>query len=448
MSRLLKITYAGLTIGKDQADASYNLTDKIKLGSSYPEFSISFDVVVSNATRSSFLSAEAALIAAYRKPDQALTVVLGSTDRYDYDPSDNTGFNARATCAKVGGLEDTANSARYRCSVTVQLPANLSGRDGRQSSTVTVDANPSEKRTVTIEGAYTALSSNSASAQYASAVETYCSGVLTAVGGTYNLLPHTYAYDDQNKVLSFKRVYKEVDFAESLSGTDDAAICDQQFVIDRAELPADGDWDKDVQPLQRLTVAYSCWVKKSQTTDLKTLYEATIRPHILAQVQAVTTGTVVVVNERPSFDLAEHRIACAMELAASVGGQFIQADIEVSDEQSLGVVLVPVWDGLPFSRDRYDVPQTHVKTIDRVVTWIGEPGTSTTPAVNRFVLVGRGTRVRRTRVGRPSDFIKLTSVREVFRFEKADVQQVGAAGGGTRVADSEDGRGLSGVSQL
>lgn len=432
MTRILKVTYAGLTIGKDQADASYNLTDKYRVASSYSELSVEFEVVVASATRATFLAAEAALLAAYRKPDQALEVVLGSTARHDLDPADNSGFNARASCVKVGGVEDTANSARYRCSVVVQLPADLTGRSGRQSSEVSVEVTPAGKRTVTISGAYTALSANSASDQYASAVSTFCSGILTGIGGTYNLLPEQYAYDDQDKVLRFRRVYEEVFLAESQGGTDHAAIKGQQLVIERLDLPADGDWSFDVQPLQQLRATFGCYVDSAQTTDLRSLWEDTILPHIRAQAAALTGGTLVVVRAAPSFDLAENRIAAVLELAGDVGGAFFQADVDVFDDVDLGVRLVPVWDGLPYSRDRYDVQQRHAKTVDRSVTFSGEGRSLQVPAFQRFVLVGRSTTTRRTRVGRPGDYHRLTVVRDIFRYERADIRQVAAAGGGTR----------------
>ena len=445
MSRLIKITYAGLAIGKDQADSSYNLADKYKISSGYTEFSITFEVVVSNSTRSTFLTSEAALIAAYRKPDQALEVVIGSTARHDYDPADNTGFNARATCVKVGGPEDTANSSRYRCQVTVQLPADLSGRSGRQSSTVTVDTTASGKRTVTIEGSYTALSTNAATDQYAAAADTYCSGVLTAVGGTYNLLPESYVYDDQDKVLRFKRVYQEVFAAESVAATDNAAICDQRLVIERGDTQeggpwGDGGWDRKVTPLRRVRAIFSCSVKSSQTTDLKTLYEGTVLPHLDAQVNAVTGGTLVRVSATPSFDVGENRLQATVEYLADVGSSFLAADIRVTQEIDHGIRLVPVWDGSPFSRDLYHVPQAKIITVERDLTWVGPEGPSTVPNVQGYYLTFTSRTESRTRVGGigGTASVYLTLTRERFRFEKGNVLNAGApAAAGTRARSRE-----------
>lgn len=445
MSRLLKITYAGLTIGKDQADSSYNLTDKYRISHSYTEFSVSFEVVVSNSTRASFLTAESTLLTAYRKPDQAVVVNLNGTDRHNYDPSSNTGFNARATCVKLAGPEDTANSARYRCSVTIQLPADLSGRSGRQSSTVTVDTTPSGKRSITIDGVYTALSSNDAAAQYAAAADTYCSSVLTDVGGTYNLLPESYSYDDQDKVLRFRRVYQEVYKAESVSATDNAAICDQKLVVERSDTQesgpwGEGGWDRKVTPLQRIRVSYSCSVKSAQTTDLKALYEGTVLPHITNQVSALTGGTLVRVGDSPSFDLGENRLAATVDYLANTGSSFLAADIRITHEIDHGIRLVPVWDGSPFSRDKYNVPQSKVITVVRDLTWVGNEGQATVPSVAGYELTFSTRTEGRSRIGGVggTDTVYLTLTRETFRFEKANVSNASSpAAGGTRARSRE-----------
>jgi hypothetical protein len=116
----------------------------------YTEFSMTFDVVVRNATRSTFLTSEAALYAAFKQPDQKLEVFLGASTRHTFDPAANTGFNSRATIERPPSELNTANSGLYRVSVLVQLPADLSGRDGRQTSTVTVEAGLVEYNAVTV----------------------------------------------------------------------------------------------------------------------------------------------------------------------------------------------------------------------------------------------------------------------------------------------------------
>lgn len=440
MARLVKITYGSLVLGKDQTDASYVLADRCKIALGYTEFSITFDVVVRNATRSTFLASEAALLAAIKAPDQKLEVFLGAATRHTFDPAANTGFNARGTCAELGGELRTANSAHYRCTITAQLPADLSGRDGRQTSTVTVEATPAGKRTVVIEGTYTALSSNSSYAQYVASVGTYCDGVISALGGTYNLISEGtggrggFSYDDQNKVLRFRRVYEEVFYRESLAGGDHASIKGAQINIDRTTPENRGPPGFGVRPLERLRASYSATIDRS-VTDIKGLYESTVRPLLLAELQNVSGGTVVVVGETPSYVPTENVLRVVLDVACDLGGSFYSASLRTQDYLRHGKILVPVWSDDPYARDLYRGPATHVKTVTRfTVAKVG--GANGSGVEERFqipVLAGfeEMEQLRdesREHVGVTNDGFEVAQVTHVFVFEKATIDGGATAG--------------------
>lgn len=441
MARLIKISYAGLTIGLG-GDASIVLIDKYRVSSSYTTFSIEFDVVVRNATRATFLTAEAALLAAYRKDDQDLDVELGGTDRHSFTHSGNTGFNSRSNCTKVPDELSTANSAHYRCSVTVQLPADLSGRSGRQSSEVRVDATPAGKKTIRISGTYTALSSNSATAQYAAAADTYCDGVITAVGGgdTFNLLtPKGFTYDDQNKVLRFERVYQEVFFRESTSGADSAALKGAQLNIDRTSPESKSPSGFGARPLEQVRASYSAFVDSDQTTDIKSLYESTVRPLILAELGNFGGGTVVVIRETPSYDPTENMIRAVVEAAVDLSGGIYAGTLQIEDFIRHGVILVPVWTDNPFDRDQYQGPASHVKRVTRfTVSRSSVPERLMIPDLPGFVEMEQ-TRARATEhVGVHQDGFEVIQATHSFMFERADV----GSGGGRNAGRTATGEGI------
>lgn len=438
MARLLKITYASFSVGLS-GDASCTLAGKYRLATSYTEFALTFEVVVRSATRSTFLTAEAALIAAYSKPDQALEVQLGGTDRHDYDPSNNTGFNARPSLRKIGDADDTANSARYECSVTVQLPASLTGRSGRQSSTVSVDATPAGKRTVTIEGAYTALSSNSAVAQYVAAGTTYCDSVITAVGGTYDLLTPVNAgsgfaaaagfnYDDQNKVLRFRRVYRESIYNESQSSAAVSGVREQSLVVSRRSPPKTGEPSADVSPLVEARGSFSCFVDKNVTTDLETLWTGTLYPHVVAEIGTMGGGTAVVTDSSVTFDRTENRIEATVDALVPTGS-VISARVEVEDRIVAPLRFEPVWSGDPFAVDQYTVPALHLKVITRTVATLG-PAIVQIPPVSGFVEIERLRDSVRDQIGsRGQAGRTITISRDVFVFRRVNVQNSGQSGG-------------------
>lgn len=443
MARLLAISYGSLTIGLS-GDASITLADKFSWSQSYTEGTVAFECVVRSATRSTFLTAEAALVAAYSKPDQALVIQLAGSSRFVFSHSSNTGFNARASALKHGSAEDTANSARYRVTVTVQLPADLSGRSGRQTSMVSVDATPSGKRTVTISGTYTALSSNSAAAQYVSAGTTYCDSVLTAIGGTYELLTPINAsgsgfaaaagfkYDDQNKVLSFQRVYLEEIFSEGVGALTVAAIKRQSFVISRTTPPAPGDATVTNTPFTIMRAVYSCWVDKDTTTDLATLYAGTIRPHLLAQIDAHTGGVggAVVVSETPEFDKAENRIAATIECAA--GGGLLTSRLTVEDDVIAGLAFAPVWSADPYEVDEYDVPALHIRTIRRLTVALAGSSAAAPnpdpPAGFRRIRVSGGS--YSDSMGTSGARIPVTVMNETSVYRRVKTNAAAAGGGG------------------
>ena len=448
MARLIKIAYGGITVGLG-GNASITLTDKYTVSYGYTEFAITWECVVRSSTRATFLTAEAALIAALRKPDQDLDVELGGTNRHAFAASDGTGFNARATCAKVGGAEDTANSARYRCSVSVQLPADLTGRAGRQTSMVSVDATPAGRRTVTISGTYTALSTASAAAQYVTAGTTYCDTVLSDVGGTYELLTPLnssgsgfaaaagFRYDDQNKVLSFSRSYREVIFNQGVGTLDVAAIKDPSFVVIRITPPAEGDPTVTNAPFVRLRGVYSCWVDKDTTTDLLTLYTGTIRPHLLAQMDAHSgAGSSVVVHDEPAFDKTENRISATLEAVASPGSGLVSSRLEVEDEVTSGKAWAPVWSSDPFAVDEYSVPALHLKTVRR--TTLAITGTSAErpeiPEFPGFSEVRHARSQHRESLGGVSSRFSLTLLVETFLWRKVTLSTAGGGGGGGGLA--------------
>lgn len=425
MARLLKIVYGSLTLGKDQADASYHLTGKYQISEDDETFAVTFEVVVSHATRSTFLTAEATLRTAYTTRDQTLTVTLGSTNRHNYVPGSNTGFLARPSLQKIGGKQDTANSARYRCTVSVRLPFSLSGRSGRRNGNVLVDETPSGRKRVAISGEYTALSSNSAREQYEEAIATWQTTVLADLGTVFDLATNTYDYDEQDKVLRFRRVLVESLINQAVGTTDVASLRDPKLIIRRQQIALQAAPGMSVRPPVTLLVQYDTWVDEAVTTDLPSLYTGTIRPFILSEVYAIAgSGGAAVVRDEPSFDRTDNRISVSMDVQVDQGGQFYQARVVISDRIAHGIVLVPVWSEDPYDRDAYQGPATHVKVVRR--TTVGRPGVAVgragVPALQGFVELEQLRDEDRFDLGTVGDTIALEAVVASWVFTRANVE--------------------------
>lgn len=446
MSRTLAITYAGLVLGAGQSNASYHLTGKYSYVETQERADLAFEVVVQNEDDVLFLAAEAALLTAYRTPDAALLVVIGGGNRRDLDPADNTGFNARASARKVPGLDNTARSARYACSVSIELPADTAGRAGRRSSSVDVSTSPAGRRSLSITGVYTALSNNAARAQFESQVATYAGTVTSGLGGTWELVGTPSAKsDDQNKTISFSRAYREVIYHQAQSAMDHPAIVEPRLQIARTRTSAESTRILgSVEALKELQITWSASVAIAVTVDLEALWEGTVRPHLIAEAELVGGGAVVVTRETPLFDAGENTIAAAMTVLADSGAKFLRASVDVADSIDMGVVLKPVWDGNPFSRDKYKGSGSHVRTLtrrtlrvaatgiiskNRVISDHGDP-----PQFSGFVEVRESRRARAWNVGVPGTELTLRSSETVYVYVRADDPKAstGSGGGGTR----------------
>lgn len=367
-TRTLKFVYGTLTIGASQADANYTLTGIYEFDESYEAALLSFQVAINSATVAGFLASEATLITAYTKPDQKLEVDLGGTNRHTYDPSAivNTGFNQRAELRKVTESPlNTDRSALYECSVTVQLPADLALRAGRLESSVRVEEDPSERRTATITGIYTALSSNAARAQFAASIEAYATDtVIVGLGGTWEQVSDPVAEsDDQDKRLRFVRVYREIKRKQSNSATDLVSVVNPELLVFRSVVSTQSI-GTTAEPPVRLRAQYSADVRFSSTTDLDTLWEDTLRQYALDEIEAATgTSILTIITEDWRLDPGNNRLEATLDVLGDGGSRFWQFQKEWVDRSNSGLILRPVWDGNPFSRDKYFGPATRTLTL-------------------------------------------------------------------------------------
>ena len=442
-TRTLRFVYGALTIGAGQSGSNYTLTGIYDFDESYPVALLSFRVAINAATPASFLTSEAALIAAYTKPDQKLEVKLSSTTRHTYDPSSsvNTGFNQRADCSRVPGSIHTDRSGLYECTVSVELPADLSGRAGRLTSSVDVQEDSSERRTCVITGVYTALSNKAARAQFAAEIDGYADGVITGLSGTWEKVRDPVAQsDDQDKHLRFVRVFREIKRDQSAAGADLAAVVNPSMIIRRALVATESPVGT-AEPPARLQVEYSADVKFSETTDLDALWTDTIRPYALTEIESVANISIWAVNEETvRFDPSNNRLEATLDIIGDPGATFWQLRKDWVDSENTGTVLRPVWDGNKWSRDKYQGIASHTRSLTYTTvgpTTVGSIGTGQMPRVPHpgpptiagFLHVRTGRRVRERSVGIAGEETPIYIATTQYFYVRADVTDVSAQAG-------------------
>lgn len=424
--RLLSFTYGTLTVGNG-GSADYHLTGRYRFGQDYDRASLVFEVVVQNDDADLFLAAEAALVAAYRTPDQALLVVLSATTRHSYAPVSNTGFNTRASARKLGGPEDTATSAKYECSVSIELPASLTGRGGRRSSSVNVSTTTSGRRDVTVTGVYTALANNAARAQFAASVDTYCQSILTGLGGTWERVgTPTAESDDQDKTIRFTRSYAEVVYPQAATLVAAyPALLQPRLSLRRARASLQSI--TAAEPLREVVADFTASVVNS-SADLVNLWESAVRPFMISEVERLSGGgTVAVVREAPLYGLNERQVSASMTMLVSVG--LLKARISVSDSEDLGQLHKPVWSGNPYERDQYQGPMSFVRVVTKRALST-QPVVLGAPAYPGLKLVRQGGNVETFEEGVPGNSFTLYQAEARYVFVRADLNPGSSGGGG------------------
>ena len=198
VTRELAISYGGVTVGLGGTAA---LSAVHRLDIDPDRVSVEFEATVTAATAALFVTACQALEAAYKTLHGTLTITL-SSQTWTWNPSANSGFNARPRIYKYGAKGDTARMRRYRCSVELELPAALGVSNGLRRARISSTTRPDGMITLDMSGEYTALSSNGARAQYTASYTTLRNATRTALGGgssAWETRRATAEADDQDK---------------------------------------------------------------------------------------------------------------------------------------------------------------------------------------------------------------------------------------------------------
>jgi hypothetical protein len=380
VNRELKVTYGSTVVGKD---TNYFIDGKFRLDKSYTTATVSFDIVVGGVagySDATFLSDCLALEAAFRTPRQILKVEFvnpGATRTHEtFDPSINTGFDADPVIVKQGSPHDTGRSRRYSISVTVQLPADLSGQNGRQKSSVTLQYTDAKRRRLIVSGTYTALGSNSARTQFENSIDTYIATLLLAFGGTWEgPFDNQESANDTNKILDFSRVYEELIFNQAVGILDSPYIRRQSLKISKST-PAPGDSTVmgTVYRLEEIQINYSAAIDKTISQDLPTVYSGVVRPFLLSTALTLAGGSgQAIVNEMPDYDYVENRIDVSITIMAPSTGRLIYCDARTDDVFDAGKDLIPVWDGKRLSKFNFQGPADLRRTVTIVTRFVGTP---------------------------------------------------------------------------
>lgn len=217
MARDEAFVYGAQTIGG--ANAAAPILGRFAWRRGYRRFSFECEFAVQVSTAYSIppdyatlQTAVAPIEAALRLERQRLTVKFGGTTIADLDPTlaVNSGFNARPNLEKLARF-DSSNARGYRFTCEVDLPANLTGQDGRQDESVEFHYDLRERRRFSFSGVYTAMPAANSRAQMLAKLDAHVATVLgtLAAGVSFAVAERSETSNDPDTELRYSRVYLE-----------------------------------------------------------------------------------------------------------------------------------------------------------------------------------------------------------------------------------------------
>lgn len=371
-----KFTWGTFVVGDTQERL---VTGVHRVHKDFNGFEITLDVLIRGTSDSTFAANCAEMESEFSKRRLLLLVQVGSSTVQTFNPAagTNTGLNSYARIDKVGTPgADTDRSRLYTVTLGCELPAT--DTSGRRDSSLTVKYDPARGRTVTISGVWTALTTLEATAQYAAQISAFCTSALSGLlpAGTFELFDEETKRDDQDKTLTFSRVFREIYIAQPGGSLDNASIVEAKLMWARS-IDAPGDsGGGNVKRLEGVHARFECWLDKTVSTDLATLYTGTILPYIKAQLAERFRPTqFAILSERPSYIPYTNQFTVEIEFTCAIGAtDVIESVITQKFSSENGHVFTGAWTGDP---DAHWVNKGHrvrLRTSMRAVRVLGTIG--------------------------------------------------------------------------
>ena len=367
IERHLAVTYGGYTVGGSTERQVHSYT---QVRQSFVESVVRFSFLVTGFDDEEFAAECRGAEEAFRTPHQNLTVSQDGAVLLDLNHDQATGFNADPEIEKQEHEADTGRSRMYHVTITFGMPADNSSPTGIREATVGVEYSPSRRRTLTIDGVWTANNGTDSRAAYEAGIDAFVSSVRSALGGTWETVAEDVAPDKEDKVANFTHTSREIIFQQGGSTLNDPGIVEQQLrVAPREEAPGDWAGEPTTRP-KVVDVSYDAWVDADVTTNLAAKWQS-IRSWVIGQATSLAGGgNGALTMEEPAFFPDDNRISAKLTLTV-MRGNLLEQSIHVTDKVGTGKVLVPVWSGNQTDRYRFDGPATLQRVVRHTMKRFG-----------------------------------------------------------------------------
>lgn len=361
VSRLISVTYAGLEVG---GTTNYQILGLHELEGDYTARTLIVDVLVRDTTTAACKTLADALEAAWEKPDQDLVVTIDGQTFQSLTQAGHTGMNGQPSWALIG-THRSKKSRVYRCRVTLQRPATLTGKAGRQSASWSITHDDVGIRTLAVRAVYTALPGVGAASVVAAAdfefpVTGYVAGIKTTLTGEWEEALAVEVERDQNdKLATCTASYREIIAPQSGAGTNDARIVSPQYDVTTFRSASAQLTGANASEPVSITVSFAMGLRLSQvpTDELQQTVEDVVIPHLTTLVQQYSNApsSPRLVEKSVVVSPMGNRASGACTFVA-FGTSLVRASLRTIDYEYLGNAFTVVADGKPFSRDHHPSP--------------------------------------------------------------------------------------------
>ena len=399
----------------------------------YRKARLTFEVIVTGGSTTAFRDNQIELLDAFRTPRQRLQVKTPDGLR-DFNPSSsvNTGFDAEPQIELVPGRVNGPLFRNYRCSVTVSLPADLSGQAGRRDNDVATNTQSNNRDEIVLRGVYTALTTNDATAQYNAQIATYATSVLPA--GSWQYVRQSITRNDTDKIVTFSRLYREITHNQGNGVADHASVKEQEITISQNETGATNSFvfGRVAKPYASYSVRYRVIIDKDVTpsTGLKALYDSELKAKMLAdigaQMRAIGGGSLD--RDAVDLDLENNVITAIYEYRTKNGSNVIESRMTKTLISQTGISLIPVTTGLPhhYARDE-GPPKTDLNVVITEKISSGTFSEFKTP--KGFELIRKSESAVQLEEGKFPNTIRTKTKTTTYDFQFAKIYKGGSGGG-------------------
>lgn len=402
-ARKIKVTYGTTAIGMGTNYVIDARERPISYRRDGRKFTFGCDVIVAEADEATFQASCASLEAAFSRSNKNKLLKLeffsgpfpfGSVNTHEiFDPAltgsnSSTGFNHEPAIDKPGSSKDSALSRMYRVSVTLDLPATESGKNGRRDSSWTYLQTDSVQGLLVVEGFYTALGTKTAFENYKQNATTYDATIQTALTGTWEGPFNVQVKGDEEygatptnqigRIVAYHHEYQEFIYPNAI-GAQDVRLRRQVLIVDHGS-SGPGDYapgGTGVDRLHKLSVTYSTGVDKTATQDLSTVYLTVVKPFLVSEIRKAAGGRMICLSDHtPKYDRAKNRIDVSMGAMAVGNSAYVSSSIVTEDTLDPGVETVGKWTGKKLDKEVYDNPGSLFRTVVHAYEVAADPSQS------------------------------------------------------------------------